>query len=86
VKFRRLAGRIAPLLEELGSVLRMVEGGEKMELASDPDDNRVLEAAVAGGVEYLITGNLRDYPGEWKVARIVNARHFLEETGRYLKV
>lgn len=85
-KFQKLTGRIAPLLEELGKALRMVEGGERMALASDPDDNRVLEAAVAGGAEYLITGNLKDYPAEWKVARIVNARRFLQETGRYSKV
>lgn len=45
----------------------------------DPDDNRILECALAGGSEYIVTGdrhllNLRMFGG----AKIVKAAEFLE--------
>ena len=46
--------------------------------ALDPDDNRFLECSEAAHAEFLITGNLKHYPKEYKNTRIVNARQFLE--------
>ncbi len=42
-------------------------------------DNRFLECAEAAGAEYLVTGNKRHFPKEWKGTKIVNARELLFE-------
>jgi predicted nucleic acid-binding protein len=41
-------------------------------------DNRFLECAEAFKAHFLITGNTRHFPREWKATRIVNAREFIE--------
>ena len=78
-KFAKKRGEIAGMLEGLGARGMRVGAGvlELGERASDDDDNRFLECAVAAGADYLITGNLRDYPGECRRTRVVNAREFL---------
>src|SRR5207302_10886236 len=40
-------------------------------------DNRFLECAEAASAEYLITGNKRHFPDQWKKTRILNARELL---------
>ena len=49
-------------------------------LAKSPDesDNRFYECAHAARADYLITGNLRDFPSPQGRTKIVNARQFLE--------
>jgi len=69
------------LLESLGRVATFVHPKNRVQVAKDPDDNRFLECAEAGGADYLITGNLRHYPVEWAGAKIVNARAFFDITG-----
>lgn len=51
-------------------------------ISSDESDNRFLECAQAAEVDYLVTGNTRHFPKQWKTARIVNARQLLERLGR----
>ena len=50
-----------------------------LQLASDEDDNRLLECAEAAGAAYLVTGNRRHFPAAWEPAQIVNARQFLTQ-------
>jgi len=52
----------------------------KLKVASDPDDNRFLECAEASGANYLVTGNKRHFPRQWKQTLVVNARELLEWT------
>ena len=49
-------------------------------LAKSPDepDNRFYECAHAARADYLITGNLKDFPSPHGRTKIVNARQFLE--------
>ncbi|HEX8522905.1 MAG TPA: putative toxin-antitoxin system toxin component, PIN family [Tepidisphaeraceae bacterium] len=45
----------------------------------DPDDNKFLEAAIAAGADYLITGNVRHYPEPLRVGVVVQTpRSFLD--------
>jgi len=44
------------------------------------EDNRFLECAETARAEFLITGNRRHYPTEWKQTAVVNARQFLDRT------
>ena len=59
----------AQFLEELPAV----------DLSEDPDDNPLLAMAIAGEVDYLISGDKRDVLALKKVgkARIITARRFL---------
>lgn len=46
-------------------------------ISPDPEDNMFLECAEAARADYLITGNLRHFPSEWKQTRVVSSRQFL---------
>lgn len=50
----------------------------------DEGDNHLIELAIAGGADWLITANLRDLRGGEMMfpgLRIGTARQFIEETG-----
>jgi predicted nucleic acid-binding protein len=49
--------------------------------AKHEPDNRFLECAELAGAEFLVTGNKRHFPIDWKPSKIVNAREFITETG-----
>jgi predicted nucleic acid-binding protein len=45
----------------------------------DADDEKFLEAALAGEAEYLVTGNLRHFPRELRAGiLVVTPREFIE--------
>ena len=76
-KFASRSETIAGLLDRLREHALHVEPAMKVTAARDEDDNRFLECAEAADAAYLVTGNLRDYPPQWRNTRIVNAREFL---------
>jgi uncharacterized protein len=80
-KFGPFRERAEMLLAGIEAVALRVVAGETVTAASDDDDNRFLECAAAGNVEYLITGNLRHYPSEWRSTLVVNARGFIDQHG-----
>lgn len=58
----------------------LAEPGDRIEDCTDPDDNRVLECAVAARAQYLVTGDralLRLTP--FRGCRILSAAQFLAE-------
>lgn len=57
-----------------------VKPTEKVRACSDPDDDIFLECAQAEHANYLVTGNLKDFPVKWADTQIVTARQFLEAT------
>jgi putative PIN family toxin of toxin-antitoxin system len=48
---------LATFLDELERAAVVVDPSVHIEAARDPDDNRVLEAAVAGDADYIVTGD-----------------------------
>ncbi|HEY7467657.1 MAG TPA: putative toxin-antitoxin system toxin component, PIN family [Dehalococcoidia bacterium] len=69
--------QVAEFLQLLLQTAILVEPGEALEVVSDTDDNRILEAAVAGDAEYLVTNDdallqLKTYDG----IEIVTAARF----------
>ena len=56
----------------------MVQPKTTLQICKDDDDNRFLECAAAAEADYLISGNLRDYPASFGTIQIVNARRFFE--------
>jgi len=52
--------------------------GMRLDVCTDPSDNYLLECAVAGGADYLVTKNIRHFPPkEYAGVKIVRIRAFL---------
>jgi putative PIN family toxin of toxin-antitoxin system len=77
-KFAKTHERARGLLEEMERTALTVWPEMAVSAAADEDDNRFLECALAAQAEYLVTGNLRDYPGEFEGTKILNARGFFD--------
>lgn len=82
--YPHLRQRLKPHL--VGTLIRrvrakgvLVEELPAVDLSPDPDDNRILSIAIAGGADYLVTGDKTDLlalfppPG----LRILSAREFM---------
>jgi len=63
----------------LGEESRVVEPAERLRVSPDEPDNRYIECALAGGADYLVTGDkLHLMPiGEYEGIRIVSPATFL---------
>lgn len=57
---------------------RLVRPHRNLTVTRDPADNRFLECAEASKADYLVTGNKRHFPTEWRQTQVVNARELLE--------
>jgi putative PIN family toxin of toxin-antitoxin system len=79
-KFANLRDRAQKMLGDFERAALHVDPTATVKAASDEDDNRFLECAVAAQAEYLITGNLRHYPAGCGVTKILNARAFFDAT------
>jgi len=55
----------------------VVDPLERCDACTDPDDNLLLECALAAKASFVVTGNLADFPSEWRGVRVVNARAML---------
>lgn len=69
---------IADLFIVMNTVAMCVTPTRRVEASRDPDDNRVLEAAVAGEADYIVTGD-RDLLelGSYEGIRIVTPADFV---------
>ena len=45
---------------------------------TDPDDNVFLECAEAADANYLITGEPRHFPIQWRKTKVIGARELIE--------
>jgi putative PIN family toxin of toxin-antitoxin system len=66
------------VLKKLRSLAQWVEPRQRVTASIDPDDNRFLECAAAGEVDFLVTGNLRHFPKTFRGTRVVSPRQFFE--------
>jgi putative PIN family toxin of toxin-antitoxin system len=79
-KFRLKPRSVSHSLLLLRAAARVVAPYAQINVARDPGDNRFLECAEAAKADYLITGNKRHFPKQWRQTLIVNARELLEWT------
>jgi len=79
-KFRMKPLDVSRSLRLLRAAARVVVPYGRLNAASDPGDNRFLECAEAAKADYLVTGNKRHFPEQWRQTLIVNARELLEWT------
>lgn len=85
-KFGILTTEILEIQNEIDLSFDTVYPKDTFHIVNDEDDNRVLEAAVEGGVDYIITGdrellNLNSF----KNIKIVTPDQFLSDTPDILK-
>ena len=65
------------LLQLIRNRSNLVVPSRRLEVSSDPDDNRFLECADAARADYLVAGNLRHFPRFWKKTKIITPREFI---------
>ena len=84
-KFARDAEELARVAVFLGNLATMIKPVRRLRVLADGPDNRILECAIAGGADAIVTGDrailaLREYRG----VRVLSLRSYLEnrqETG-----
>ncbi len=69
--------RAARFIGDLRRVAIFVVPRKKVAVARDPDDNRVVECALEAGADFIVTGNIRDFPAQFHGVRVVTPRDFL---------
>jgi putative PIN family toxin of toxin-antitoxin system len=79
-KFARDAEALAQVAVFLAEIGTVVKPGRRLKVLTDEADNRILECAVAGGADAIVTGDrallaLREHAG----ARILSLREYLEQ-------
>jgi putative PIN family toxin of toxin-antitoxin system len=79
-KFRLKPLNVSRSLRLLRAAARVVAPYGQLNTARDPGDNRFLECAEAAKADYLVTGNKRHFPKQWRQTLVVNARELLEWT------
>lgn len=66
------------LLELLSSVGVLVHPVAALNITPDPDDDMFIECAEEAGADFLITGNSRHFPHQYKTTEILTPRAFME--------
>lgn len=77
-KFGIRAFLVKRSMRAVRATARMVRPQHKLALTRDPDDNPFLECAEASRADYLVTGNKRHFPRQWKKTLVVNSKELLE--------
>ena len=78
-KFNRLSSKgIDTALDVIRRVAIVVNPKETLAVSPDEDDNRFLECADAADADYLVTGNKRHFPEQWKKCMVIGARELVE--------
>ncbi len=81
-KFQLPPEVVKGILETISENARVVRSHTRVSAAGDPDDNKFLECALVSEADYLITGNLADYPERFEATQIVTPRQFLTLVGQ----
>jgi uncharacterized protein len=77
-KFAIKPRQVSESIRLLRKAARIVNPHRKLAVTRDPADNRFLECAEASKADYVVTGNKRHFPKEWRQTPVVNARELLE--------
>jgi putative PIN family toxin of toxin-antitoxin system len=72
------------LLQLIKNNSHIIAPSRRLDVSSDPDDNRFLECADKAGADYLITGNQKHFPTFWKKTKIITSREFISLTAPHL--
>jgi uncharacterized protein len=76
-RFERDPREIARSMRLMRNSAILVVPRKRLKITSDPDDNKVLECALEARADYVVTGNIRDFPERFQDIRIVPPRLFM---------
>ena len=71
------AREIATSLRLMRNVAVLVAPRKRLQITTDPDDNKVLECALEARADYVVTGNIRHYSQQFQDIRIIPPRRFM---------
>ena len=77
-KFAKHRECLETIIASIVKVAHRFQTTQTCTACSDPDDNQILDCALAANAKYVITGNLRHFPFEWQGILVINARRLLE--------
>jgi len=77
-KFKMEERQLRRSLGMLRDTAKLVNPHHSLKIAPDPDDNRFLECAEAARADFLVTGDERHFPRQWRQTLVVNAKDLLE--------
>ena len=77
-RLKLTASEVTHTLTAIRAAAEWVEPDFALSVTKDEPDNRFLECAVAGRAAYIVTGNARHFPRQYKRIQIVQARRLLE--------
>ncbi|MEO6759085.1 MAG: putative toxin-antitoxin system toxin component, PIN family [Saprospiraceae bacterium] len=77
-KFIKHRDSLEALITAIIQKAERVHPSQTCTACSDPDDNQLLDCALAAAVDYVVTGNLKHFPPEWNGIQVINARRLLE--------
>ena len=73
---------VRALLRQISAEGITVDPKIALHVSPDESDNRFLECAEAAHADYLVTGNKRHFPAQWKKTEILNARDLLTKRNK----
>jgi putative toxin-antitoxin system toxin component, PIN family len=76
-RFGLPVGKVRQSILVIRNASQIVTPKQTLDVASDPDDNKILECALEAGAGYVVTGNVRHFPSRFRNIRIVLPRQFL---------
>jgi putative PIN family toxin of toxin-antitoxin system len=79
--------RIIDFMEKIKEKAIMVNPTKGLSIVKiDESDNRILECALKGGVDFIITGNKRHFPfEEFRGSKLVTPREFINRIGKEIR-
>jgi putative PIN family toxin of toxin-antitoxin system len=75
-KFGLPPDRVSRFLADLEATARKVTPTEKLAVTRGSGDDKFLECAVEANASYLVTGNTRHFPHQFRTIRVVTPREF----------
>lgn len=83
-RFKFEPDKIEGILSRIRSASRLVHPIRTLTISSDETDNRFYECADAAAADYIITGNIEDFPEPIGPTKIITPRDFVDQVGPQL--
>jgi putative PIN family toxin of toxin-antitoxin system len=77
-KFKLQPEEVRQALARLRGASTMFSPVRTIGVSKDDPDNRFLECAEVAGAKYLVTGNIKHFPKQYRGTQVVSARRLME--------